>query len=61
MMMTDEPIKKVKSISLGWAKPDDAIYTGGWNFLSVLNPNLVRSEAPIRGASTQPSPTAQDS
>jgi hypothetical protein len=35
--------RKVKSISLGWAKPDDPIYTNaGWNFLmdKNLNPHI---------------------
>jgi hypothetical protein len=38
-----KPKKPVKSISLGWAKPDDPIYTNaGWNFLmdKNLNPHI---------------------
>ena len=40
--MSDEPKRKVKCISLGWAKPDDPIYTNaGWNFLSGKFLNLA--------------------
>jgi hypothetical protein len=35
-----KPTKKGKVISLGWAKPDDPIYTNaGWNFIMGKNLN----------------------
>jgi len=50
-------------ISLGWARDDDPIYTGGWNFIAVknLNPNLARTEEPPPEDEAPPVPTVADS
>jgi hypothetical protein len=47
---TKKPPRKTKTkrrggvIWLGWAAPNDPIYTGGWKFIlgNNLNPSLVR-------------------
>jgi hypothetical protein len=60
--MTDEPQRKGKGVSLGWAKPDDPIYTGGWNFImgKNLNPNLARTPAHPSADKALPEPSAPD-
>jgi len=49
--------KRVKSISLGWARDDDPIYTNaGWNFLmgknlnSHVKPKITQVEEKPNGA-----------
>ena len=57
--MASEPQRKGIVISLGWARDDDPIYTGGWDL--VIGSHLAHIPTPPREDEVQPEPSAPSS